>query len=141
LRDRPWAGVGQPLPSRGAILDLLQDPAEKAAISHLTAIMSLLEGHATVVMDAVDSDVIPSVKTIRQRYTARNQNRGVLETFIRRVLGLEAKMRQYTDGAKFVTAVVDAIGMEGFNRIWERPENLPTEEEIHAPEAWVARMG
>lgn len=141
LRDRPWAGIGQPVPSRGAILDLLQDPAEKAAISHLTAIMSLLEGHASVVMDAVDADVVPSVKTIRQRYTARSENRGVLEAFVRRVLGLDAKMRQYTDGAKFVTGVVDAVGMAGFNRIWESPENLPTEEEIHAPAAWVARMG
>ncbi|WP_138417218.1 zinc-dependent metalloprotease [Sinomonas gamaensis] len=141
LRERPWVSSGEPLPSRGAILDLLQDPAEKAAISHLTAIMSLLEGHATVVMDAIDAEVVPTVKTIRQRYNARNQNRGVLETFIRRLLGLEAKMRQYTDGAKFVNAVVERIGMDGFNRIWERPENLPTEEEIHAPEGWVARMG
>jgi uncharacterized protein (DUF2342 family) len=40
-----------------------------------------------------------------------------------------------------VNAVVESVGMDGFNRIWERPENLPTEEEIHAPEGWVARMG
>ncbi|WP_246036578.1 zinc-dependent metalloprotease [Sinomonas susongensis] len=141
LRDRPWAGVGQPVPSRGAILDLLQDPSEKAAISRMTAIMSLLEGHASVVMDAIDDAVVPSVRTIRQRYNARSENRGALESFVRRLLGLDAKMRQYTDGAKFVNAVVDRVGMEGFNRIWEQPENLPTEEEIHAPESWVSRMG
>ena len=139
LRDRA-GGTGQ-IPSRGAIIDLLQDPVEKAAISHITAVMSLLEGHATVVMDAVDASVVPTVKTIRQRYTARTQNRGPIEMFIRRVLGLEAKMRQYTDGAKFVTAVVERAGMAGFNRVWERAENLPTEEEIHAPEQWAARMG
>ena len=64
LKDRTASGN---TPGRGAILDLLQDPEEKAAISHLTAVMSLLEGHANVVMDAVDASIIPSVKTIRQR--------------------------------------------------------------------------
>lgn len=139
LRDR--TGSASDLPSKGAILDLLQDPAERAAISHLTAVMSLLEGHANVVMDAIDASVVPTVKTIRQRFQQRNENRGPLETFIRRLLGLEAKMRQYTDGQKFVRHVVDAVGMAGFNRVWEGPENLPTEEEIHAPETWVSRMG
>ncbi|GAB4097911.1 zinc-dependent metalloprotease [Sinomonas halotolerans] len=138
---RARSAGGAEVPSRGAIIDLLQDPAEKAAISHITAVMSLLEGHASVVMDAVDASVIPSVKTIRQRYAARSENRGPVESFIRRVLGLDAKMRQYTDGAKFVRAVVDKVGMAGFNRVWEAAENLPTEEEIHAPEQWTARMG
>jgi coenzyme F420 biosynthesis associated uncharacterized protein len=139
LRDRTGNTAG--LPSKGAILDLLQDPAEKAAISHLTAVMSLLEGHANVVMDAVDASVVPSVKTIRQRFQARSENRGPVETFIRRFLGLEAKMRQYSDGQKFVRHIVDAVGMAGFNRVWEAPEHLPTEEEIHAPQTWISRMG
>lgn len=139
LRDR--TGNAANLPSKGAILDLLQDPEERAAISHLTAVMSLLEGHANVVMDAVDASVVPSVKTIRQRFQTRNENRGPIEMFVRRLLGIEAKMRQYTDGQAFVRHVVDAVGMEGFNRVWETAEHLPTEEEIHDPAAWIARMG
>ncbi|GAB3268937.1 zinc-dependent metalloprotease [Sinomonas notoginsengisoli] len=139
LRDR--TADSSDLPSKGAILDLLQDPEERAAISHLTAVMSLLEGHANVVMDAVDASVVPSVKTIRQRFQARNENRGPIEMFVRRLLGIEAKMRQYTDGQEFVRHVVEAVGMEGFNRVWEAAENLPTEEEIHDPAAWIARMG
>lgn len=128
-------------PSDGGILSLLQDPEDKARLSHLTAVMSLLEGHANVVMDAVDASIVPTVKTIRRRFNERGKNRGPVENFIRRLMGLDAKMRQYSDGAKFVRAVVDAAGMDGFNRVWERPENLPTEKEIHAPQEWVARMG
>lgn len=74
--------------------------------------MSLLEGHANVVMDAVDSSIVPSVKTIRQRFNERGKDRGVVEKFIRNLLGLDAKMRQYTDGAKFVREVVAVAGME-----------------------------
>lgn len=138
LKDRTASGN---TPGRGAILDLLQDPEEKAAISHLTAVMSLLEGHANVVMDAVDASIIPSVKTIRQRFNDRGKDRGVIEKFIRSLLGLDAKMRQYSDGARFVRAVVDAAGMEGFNRVWESADRLPTEPEIHDAKLWLERMG
>lgn len=138
LRDRT---AGDSMPRRGAILDLLQNPEEKASISHLTAVMSLLEGHANVVMDAVDASIVPSVKTIRQRFNARGQDRGVIEKFVRSLLGLDAKMRQYSDGAKFVRAVVDVAGMDGFNRVWESVDNLPTEVEIHDAKQWLERMG
>ena len=103
--------------------------------------MSLLEGHANVVMDSVDASIVPSVRTIRQRFTDRGKERGVMEKFIRNLLGLDAKMRQYSDGAKFVRAVVAVAGMEGFNRVWESAENLPTEPEIHDAKLWVDRMG
>ncbi|MBT8160801.1 MULTISPECIES: zinc-dependent metalloprotease [Arthrobacter] len=137
LRDRSAGAI----PGRGAILDLLQNPEEKASLSHLTAVMSLLEGHANVVMDAVDSTLVPTVKTIRQRFNQRGKDRGVMEKFIRSLLGLDAKMRQYSDGAKFVRAVVAVAGMEGLNRVWESAEHLPTESEIHDAKLWLERMG
>ncbi|WP_125616513.1 zinc-dependent metalloprotease [Specibacter cremeus] len=126
---------------RGGLLDLLQDPEEQAALSHVTAVMSLLEGHANVVMDAVDASIVPTVKTIRQRFNTRGRDRSTLDKFIRRLMGLDAKMRQYTDGAKFVREVVRLTSMDGFNNVWASAEHLPTEQEIHAPALWVERMG
>ncbi|MFP3581025.1 zinc-dependent metalloprotease [Arthrobacter sp. SIMBA_036] len=143
LRERTpgGSGPGENASGRGGILEFLQSPEEKASLSHITAVMSLLEGHANVVMDAVDSSIIPSVRTIRQRFNERGKDRGVVEKFIRNVLGLDAKMRQYTDGAKFVRGVVSVAGMDGFNRVWEGAQNLPTEEEIHDSKLWLERMG
>lgn len=127
--------------SRGGILDLLQDPAQKASLSHITAVMSLLEGHANVVMDGVDRSIVPTVRTIRQRFNSRGKDRGIIEKFIRNLMGLDAKMRQYTDGARFVRETVKIAGMDGFNNVWARAENLPREEEIHNARLWVERMG
>ncbi len=135
------AADADPSPRRGGVLDLLQDPQEKAALSHLTAVMSLLEGHANVVMDAVDASIVPTVKTIRQRFNARGKDRGAVEKFIRNLMGLDAKMRQYSDGARFVRAVVDRAGMSGLNNVWTAQDHLPTEQEIHNPDLWVERMG
>ena len=137
LKDRSSSGA----PGRGAILELLQNPEEKAALSRLTALMSLLEGHANVVMDGVDASIVPSVRTIRQRFAARGEDRGVIEKFIRNLLGLDAKMRQYSDGAKFVREVVAAAGMQGFNKVWESAGQLPSEAEIHDSKLWLERMG
>jgi coenzyme F420 biosynthesis associated uncharacterized protein len=102
--------------------------------------MSLLEGHADVVMDGVGPSVIPSVAKIRARFNERRKGVGVLDRILRRVLGLDAKMAQYRDGAAFVRAVVDRAGMNGFNVVWEGPEHLPTKAEIADPDAWMRRV-
>ena len=68
--------------------------------------MSLLEGHADVMMDEVGPQVIPSVAQIRERFTQRRQGVSGVDLILRRVLGLEAKMRQYSDGAGFVRGVM-----------------------------------
>jgi coenzyme F420 biosynthesis associated uncharacterized protein len=126
------------LPTR-RIASLLEGPAA-GAFSDLTAIMSLMEGHANVVMDAVGPETVPSVRTIRRRFEGRSATRGILERMIRKAFGLDLKMRQYRDGQKFVQAVVDRRGMDAFNRIWERAEHLPSEREIHDPQRWIARV-
>ena len=59
---------------------------------------------------------------------------------LRRLLGLEAKMRQYRDGAVFVRAVTDQVGRDGFNAVWSSPETLPRAAEILDPGAWVRRV-
>ena len=102
--------------------------------------MSLLEGHANVIMDAVDAEIVPTVKTIRRRFNRRSETQKLVTRLISRLLGLHRKAAQYRDGQKFVQHIVDAVGMERFNTVWERPENLPTEREIHNPDAWIKRV-
>jgi coenzyme F420 biosynthesis associated uncharacterized protein len=123
-----------------SVLDLVQSPEQKAIIDRVTAVMSLLEGHADVVMDGVGPEVVPTVATIREKFQRRRAGANSLDKTLRRLLGIEAKMRQYRDGAKFVDGVVDKVGMTGFNRVWESAETLPTLDEITDPIAWVRRV-
>lgn len=139
-RSRDAAVETREGPRDGGVLSMLQGPEDKARLSHLTAVMSLLEGHANVVMDGVDGSIVPSVKTIRRRFNARGTSRGPLEKLIRQLMGLDAKMRQYSDGSRFVRRVVSQTGMDGFNAVWESAAHLPTEQEIHAPDEWIDRM-
>lgn len=122
-----------------SIVDLMQTPAQRETVERITAVMSLLEGHADVVMDSVGPDVVPSVETIRARFNVRRKSQG-LDRIVRKLLGLDAKMRQYRDGAKFCNHVIDAVGMDGFNRVWIGPRTLPTPAEIADPRLWVNRV-
>jgi coenzyme F420 biosynthesis associated uncharacterized protein len=124
----------------GSLLDAISSPEQKEIVDRVTGVMSLLEGHADVVMDGVGPSVIPTVGDIRKRFNRRRAGVGTLDRVLRRLLGLDAKMAQYRDGAKFVRAVVDKAGMKEFNAVWERPENLPTKAEIAHPQTWVARV-
>jgi coenzyme F420 biosynthesis associated uncharacterized protein len=126
--------------NQAGLLSVVTGEAERAALSRITAIMSLLEGHANVVMDSVDRSVIPTVTRTRKRFDQRGASRSALQKLLMKAIGMDAKQAQYRDGAKFVRAAVDELGMEGFNVIWTSPDHLPTEEELHHPDAWVRRM-
>jgi coenzyme F420 biosynthesis associated uncharacterized protein len=124
----------------GSVLEMMSTPGQRAIMDRITGVMSLLEGHADVVMDGVGPSVIPTVDEIRRKFTKRRQGVGTLDRVLRRLLGLDAKMAQYRDGAVFVRAVVDKVGMERFNAVWAEPANLPGIAEISDPDAWVARV-
>ncbi|MDH2414206.1 zinc-dependent metalloprotease [Nocardioides sp. CER19] len=124
----------------GSLVDLVSSPEQKQILDRVTGMMSLLEGHADVVMDSVGPEVIPSVEAIRRKFDKRRKGVGTLDRLLRRILGLDAKMAQYRDGAKFVRRVVARTGMEQFNAVFAGPDNLPSTAEIHDPDAWIRRV-
>jgi coenzyme F420 biosynthesis associated uncharacterized protein len=123
-----------------ALLSLLQSPEQRVALDRLLALATLLEGHADHVMDAAGTSVVPAVRQIRQRFTARRRGGGLAERMMRALLGIDAKLRQYAEGAAFTRYVVDSVGMAGFNAVWTSPETLPTRAEITDPAAWLRRV-
>ncbi len=79
--------------SRGdalALVEVLQGPEQRAVLDRLLALTTLLEGHADHVMDAAGPDVVPSVATIRARFTIRRRGGGLVDRVLRALLGVEA---------------------------------------------------
>jgi coenzyme F420 biosynthesis associated uncharacterized protein len=123
-----------------SLMEALQTPAQRAVLDRLQALMSLVEGHADQVMDAVGPMVIPSVEEIRARFETRRVGGSPLDRFVRRLLGLDLKLQQYRQGGAFVRAVVASVGVPGFNEVWKSPETVPTLAEIADPDAWMDRV-
>ncbi len=123
-----------------SLLEAIQTEKQRAVFDRLTGLMSLVEGHADYVMDEVGPANVPSVAQIRERFAARRAHAGTVDGFARRLLGMETKLRQYTQGADFVRSVIASAGADGFAQVWQEPANLPVAAEIEDPQAWVARV-
>jgi coenzyme F420 biosynthesis associated uncharacterized protein len=123
-----------------SLIEAIQSPRQRATLDRLTAVMTLVEGHGDYVMDAAGPQVVPSVAEIRARFAARRHSAGRVEQAVRRLLGIDLKLKQYAEGARFVRSVVEEAGMAGFNQVWTSPQTLPTKAEIADPAAWVNRV-
>jgi uncharacterized protein (DUF2342 family) len=56
------------------------------------------------------------------------------------LIGLDAKLRQYEQGERFIAAVEGEGGPELLAHAWRGPEWLPSLNEIRVPERWIARV-
>ncbi|MHB1518136.1 MAG: zinc-dependent metalloprotease [Acidimicrobiales bacterium] len=129
-----------PLRENGA-LGLVATPEQLEGIQRIQALMSLLEGHGDVTMDRAGAGAIPSAahfaEVLRQR---RKQVRGPAR-LLQQLIGLEAKLRQYEEGERFIAAVEGSGGPELLDVAWRGPEWLPTLGEIRDPGRWISRVG
>ena len=121
------------------IATVMLGPERRAQMDGLQAFMALLEGYAEHVMDAVGADVIDDLPRLRAAMERRRADRtGVLRLF-EKLIGMDMKLRQYELGKRFCDGVVELAGIDGLNRVWERPEQLPTLAELDDPAGWLAR--
>jgi len=124
----------------GSLIEAVATPAQREIMDRLTSVMTLVEGHGDYVMDAVGPQVVPTVAHIREKFNSRRGSSGRIEQTLRRMLGIDLKMKQYAEGSRFVREVVDKAGMATFNKVWTSPETLPTREEFANPQLWLDRV-
>lgn len=123
----------------GGLAALVQTEEQRGLMDRMQAAMAVVEGHAEHVMDALAPELVPQHEGLRDAMEARRASRSAPERVLMRLLGMELKMRQYKLGKAFCDTVVAEGGMDALNRVWERPEALPTLEEIERPHDWMAR--
>lgn len=114
-------------------------PAQKEAFDKASAVMSLLEGHADVMMDRAGPEVVPSFATIRQAFDQRRYSGGWF-AWVQKLLGLDIKYAQYREGGKFCHDVIDATDVATLNRAFSAPELLPSLSELREPQRWLDRI-
>jgi coenzyme F420 biosynthesis associated uncharacterized protein len=119
---------------------LLLSPEQRAIFGRTQAMMSVLEGHASFVMNEGAKGHVADLPRLRRALSARRATKGMEKAF-QRTIGFDQKVAQYDAGERFVREVVDRAGQQTFNLVWLRPEHLPTPEEIVEPARWVERVG
>jgi coenzyme F420 biosynthesis associated uncharacterized protein len=123
----------------GGLAALVQNPEQRALMDEVQAAMSVIEGYAEHVMDAIAPDFIPDHEELRAAMDRRRKSRSAPQRIIERLLGFDVKLRQYELGKRWADAVATAAGIEGLNRVWSSPEALPSSEELRHPSEWLKR--
>lgn len=129
---------GQPIDRHW--IELMLTPEQQEIFTRMQALMSVVEGYSNHIMNVIGAQLLPSYQLIEGRVRQRQLRRPLIEEAFNRITGMDLKLAQYQQGEAFINAVVAARGAAFANRIWERPENLPTMDEIRAPQRWITRM-
>jgi len=132
------ARAGENPLDEGGIVTVLASPAQQAVLRRMGGLMSVLEGHGDLIMDRAATDRVPSAGRFSSVLHDRRHAKGPARV-LQKLVGLEAKLRQYEDGEKFLAALEEAGGA-GIELLWRGPEYLPDLREIRHPDRWLDRM-
>ena len=119
---------------------LFASDEQRAVLDEVQALMAVVEGHGNYVMDRAGERVIPSFARMRRAFEKRREQTNLVQRAVNQAIGLELKLRQYELGQRFCEAVVAQGGEGALQHLWSAPENLPTLDELRAPERWVGRV-
>lgn len=115
--------------------------AQQEALDRLGAAMSLLEGHADVVMSQAPGSLLPNAERFARVVSDRRRRSSAgLAGVLSRLIGMQAKLEQYRRGAAFVREVQATGGAELLAEAWMAPDRLPSGGEIAEPARWIARV-
>jgi len=124
---------------QGGLVALFATEQQRAVLDQVQALMSLLEGHGNYVMSELGRVHVHGEERMARVLSARRRRTG-LGAQVHKLLGFDAKMRQYEIGERFVRAVIDRGGPEALDRAWAAPAALPSLAELDAPESWLDRV-
>ncbi|WP_423744452.1 zinc-dependent metalloprotease (plasmid) [Haladaptatus sp. SPP-AMP-3] len=133
----PWLSDYLEREMESGIEALAHGEVDREAFKELDTAMTAVEGYAELLMDEAFDD---EYEDLRAKIDARRKGMNPLSKLVRRMLGLGMKRRQYERGKDFFEQVVSASSVEAATRVWEKPENLPTDDELDHPERWLARV-
>ena len=124
----------------GGLMAVFASPEQRLVLDQVAGLMSLLEGHGDVTMDRAGADQIPSAVRFGQVLRQRREQGNPAAKMLQKLIGLEAKLKQYQQGEAFIEMVEKEGGTELLDVAWIDPTNLPTIAEIRDPDAWIARV-
>jgi putative hydrolase len=130
----------QEMLSRPEAFTLEPTAEQKATLGHLQALVALVEAYSDTVLRAAAGEKLMALARIEEASRRRRAEKGPGERFLTQLIGLDLKPTDFRLGQSFCDAVITARGQEGLDRVWQDPDNLPTERELADPSAWLIRM-
>ena len=101
--------------------------------------MSLVEGYANFLTEQLAPADVAALGDMLDGERDSPQ-RSPLQALLSKVLQMDVKAKQYSDGKRFCAAVHAQGGHVLLNKVWDNANNLPSPQEIATPQLWVNRI-
>jgi putative hydrolase len=137
----PMAALQQALGDPEVLLGAVTSPAQLELRPRLDALVAVVVGYTDWVVDAVSVRVVGgNALRIAEAVRRRRVEATASDSFVEQLLGIRLGEGQVARGKAFVQGVVDRAGDDGLRPLLERPDALPTPNEVDAPGLWLARI-
>ena len=121
------------------LLGAVRSSEQEAQAPVLDALIAAIIGTVDHVVDTVSAGLLGGGSRITEAVRRRRIESTPQDTFVEQLLGLKLSEDQVKRGHDFVTGVIERAGSDGLARMFTRPGNLPTPNELDAPGLWLAR--
>ena len=137
----PIAALQQALSDPEMLLGAVTSPEQRELRPRLDALVAVVVGYTDWVVDAVavrlvGGSALRIAEAVRRQRIETSDN----DAFVEQLLGIRIGEAQVARGKAFVQGVVDRAGDDGLLPLLERPDAIPTPNEVDAPGLWLARI-
>jgi putative hydrolase len=123
----------------GNVLPLVPTERHRRGLERLHAFLALFEGYASHAARALAPEIVGDTARIDEGMARRDAAASDGRDLLDGLLGISTDRAAEDSGATFCAAVTRLKGPESLNRVWEAPDNLPDNEELRDPFAWMER--
>ncbi len=137
----PMAALQSALGDPEVLLGAVTSPEQLELRPRLDALVAVVVGYTDWIVDAVAVKVVGgSALRIAEAVRRRRVETTSADSFVEQLLGIRLGEDQVARGKAFVQGVVDRAGDGGLRPMLERPDAIPTPNEVDAPGLWLARI-
>jgi putative hydrolase len=115
--------------------------ALQAATGRLEVLLALTAGYALVIAGRALEGRLPGLAAIETAVGRRDADPQSPARLFALLLRADPDRAAASRGERFCREVLAATDIEGLDRVWSRPEHLPTAEELDVPGRWLERVG
>lgn len=122
------------------LMGAVRSAEQEAMAPILDARIAAVSGYIDFVVDTVSARLLGASSPIAEAVRRRRVEFGSEGQLIERLLGVSLSRAQQQRGRLFIEGVVERNGAPALIPMLEKPENLPTPNEVDAPGLWLARL-
>ncbi len=120
------------------LLPMLRTPAQAVIAEKIECFLGLNEAYTGLVTRRACMALVEQFDKIREGISRRSAERSSPERMLEKLFGVDLSLRTLRTSERFVAALEEA-GLLGV--LWQKPQNLPSIEELAQPERWISRVG